>query len=59
MKDKKNVLNNQTNEFTSFEDADGFAGATPSNGGYYTIAHFEEPAQQGDAIKGKTISREE
>lgn len=55
--DKRNKLNNQSNEYSSFENADGIAGSVPSNGGYYAGAHFEEPAQQSDALKGKTINR--
>lgn len=59
MMDKKSILNNQTNEYSSFEDVDGLAGSTPSNGGYYGGLHIEEPSQQSDAISGKTIGAKE
>lgn len=47
-KDKKNNLNNQSIEFSSFENTDSLAGFSISNGGYPAFIFINEPMLQGD-----------
>lgn len=49
---KQNMLENQSQEYVSFEDENGLAGIDVANGGYIATVHIEEPALKDD--KGDT-----
>lgn len=57
VKDKKIKIKNQAIEYGSFENSDGLAGYTVSNGGYPALIHIEEPVLQGDTSETVSLNQ--